>query len=375
MGNLTIYRPGKSKDYRFLDGIIGQSFNISGTLIHCHKYIGPAYQGNTGDSTMNNNLNINETTIQDVLLLENRDRQYDPNIFDLKGNYTVNNLDFNLTQFGAFLSNGTIFINFHINQIIDRIGRKLMPGDVLEIVHKKEEVVLDPSVPYIPSFYVITDTSRGADGYSPTWLPHIWRVKAEPLADSQEYRQILETLTKKGDTLQDLISTYNEATEITDAVKKQGHKEVPTRNFNTDDLFIQTPGVPLTTDNLKQWQFNNPLTPPNSDIEAPKGTRFPSNPEPGDYFLRTDYNPPRMFQRKTSSWEAMNDVWRDREWSPAHRALEDQLVTDEITEISTDPADIFNARQPINDPIPPKINLPKKLNNMTPEEIEEENNE
>ena len=240
-------------------------------------------------------------------------------------------------------------------------------------MHRREDVVLDPTIPYIPSFYVVTDTTRAADGYSPTWLPHIWRVRAEPLSDSQEYKQILESVVKKGFTGQDLASTYAKMEEITQKIRTQGAKDVETRNFNSDSLFIQTNGTPLTTDNLQQWPFNDSLAPPNQDIKAPEGTRFPENPEPGDYFLRTDYDPPRMFMRLEYSWQAQYDCWRDRPWSPANRTLENYLNDTQITELSSDPADQFDSRQPINNPVPPKIKLPRRLNEITQEEENLEN--
>ena len=40
-----------------------------------------------------------------------------------------------ITEENTFLSNDTIFINVHYNDMIDIMGRKLMVGDVIELPH------------------------------------------------------------------------------------------------------------------------------------------------------------------------------------------------------------------------------------------------
>jgi hypothetical protein len=356
---LSIYKPGKSKDYRFLDKLINQQFQVSGTLIHVHKYIGPVAQGDTGDSTISQATDPNELTIQDVLLIENRDRNYDTNIIDLQAGYTVNDLDFNLTQFGISLNTNILFLNFHINEMIDRLGRKLIPGDVLEVVHRKEEVPLDPTVPYIPAYYVVKDTARAAEGYSPTWLAHILRVRAEPMPDSQEYSQILDTPIKNGLTLEDIISNASSTTAVNDAVVAQGDANTPTKNFDNNNLYVSgsgstvnQPGTGSGGSGMVDWPFNNDGTIPNTNIKAPTGTRFPENPMVGDWFLRTDYQPSRLFQREDTRWCARQIVWRDRPWTAGDRTLED-FLDPSITTVMPDNQS-FNEREPVSNPIPDK---------------------
>jgi hypothetical protein len=43
-------------------------------------------------------------------------------------------------------------------------------------------------------YYVMQDATRAAEGFAPTWYPHLWRVKLQPLVDSQEYKDIINTL-------------------------------------------------------------------------------------------------------------------------------------------------------------------------------------
>jgi hypothetical protein len=127
------------------------------------------------------------------LLLENRDRVYSPDVFIMRGVYRTQDIDFDLTQFGLFLNGDTLFITFHYNDMIDTFGRKLMSGDVIEVPNLKDYHPLDTSlVKALPRYYVIQDANYASEGFSVTWLPHLWRVKATPMVNAQEYSQIID---------------------------------------------------------------------------------------------------------------------------------------------------------------------------------------
>ena len=105
-------------------------FTVGSTDLYVHKYLGPTNQGASTDYTQPEYNSLNPNNIQDLLFLENRDRSYDPDIYRLRGHYNVQNLDFDLSQFGLFLNNDIVFITIHYNDMIDLLGRKLIVGDV-----------------------------------------------------------------------------------------------------------------------------------------------------------------------------------------------------------------------------------------------------
>jgi hypothetical protein len=237
MPRLSLYRPEKGNDYKFIDKNIWELFQVGGTDVLIHKYIGPgsisvweaaktykvgefvqrsisgqatvykAIVSSTGIVPPNSNYwefirTETPTTpvyssddpfqIQDLLFLENRDRKYDPDIYVLRGIYNVQDTDFNLSQFGLFLQNDTIFITFHINDTVEKVGRKLISGDVIELPHLKDEYALNDLQFALKRFYVIEEVSRAAEGFSVTWYPHLYRAKCKPLVDSQEFKDILD---------------------------------------------------------------------------------------------------------------------------------------------------------------------------------------
>ena len=194
MPRLSLYRPNRTNDYQFLDRTISEQYTVGGLDIYVHKYLGPK-TGDPGDAdiTIPVREELNPLFIEDLLLLENRDRAYDPDVYVMRGVYRVQDIDFDLTQFGLFLNNDTLFITFHYNDMIDTFGRKLMSGDVLEFPNLKDYNPLNAEIPLpLPRYYVIQDAAFAQEGFSVTWLPHLWRVKATPLVNAQEYQDIMK---------------------------------------------------------------------------------------------------------------------------------------------------------------------------------------
>lgn len=193
MPRLSLYRPEKANDYTFFDRTIKEQFTVGGTDLLIHKYLGSNNPPDSKDLTQPHYDTIDPTKIQDLLFLENRNRTYDPNVYRVRGHYNVANLDFDLSQFGLFLTNDVIFVTVHYNNMIDVVGRKLMVGDVFELPHLIDYHPLDDTVPVgLRRFYQITDANFASEGFSQTWFPHLWRIKCEPLINSQEFNDILK---------------------------------------------------------------------------------------------------------------------------------------------------------------------------------------
>jgi hypothetical protein len=163
-------------------------FTIGGTDIIIHKYLGPNNPDDADATAATPQYDVvKETNIQDLLFLENRDRKYDADVYTHRGIYNVQDIDFDLSQFGLFLSNDILFLTVHIRSIIKTLGRKPMPGDVIELPHLKDEYALNDFSLALKRFYVIEDVNRAAEGFSQTWWPHLYRLKMKQIYDGQEY--------------------------------------------------------------------------------------------------------------------------------------------------------------------------------------------
>lgn len=339
MPRLSLYRPEKGNDFRFLDKIINEQFQVGGTDVYLHKYLGPQ-DPEDGESTPTIPLNSNgipELGIQDLLFMENRDRRYDSNIYIIRGIYTLQDIDFNLSQFGLFLNNDNIIITFHLRSSFDAIGRKIMAGDVIELPHQKDEYALDDALVALKRFYVISEVTRPANGYSQTWYPHLVRAKCQPLVDTQEFKEILDqdSGAEDGSTLRDLLSTYQKNIEINEQIIAQAEEDADKSGYKTNHFFVvplenqetvdirdaSETGIDASNSSTyidSSYVLNTPNTdyyigyltgdgvPPNG---APYGfgISFPTNPIEGQFFLRTDYLPNRLFRFDGRHWIKYED--------------------------------------------------------------------
>jgi len=322
MPKLSLYRQNKQNDYRFFDRTISEQLTVGGTDLYIHKYLGPTNQGPSIDYTQPDYANLSPTNIQDLLFLENRDRTYDDNIYRLRGHYNVQNLDFDLSQFGLFLNNDILFITVHYNDMIDIIGRKLMVGDVIELPHLLDYNPLKETIPVaLKRFYQITDANFASEGFSQTWFPHLWRIKCEKLVNSQEFSQILQqpvetdnflgtwdstktypagyTVTfgdknyisiaevpagesppnptywelDTGETLSDILSTYNTNISINNAQLEEANRIVPLSGYNNTNLYV----VPI----YGEWETNTQLSGKIGQPAPPINLTISSNGPPG----------------------------------------------------------------------------------------------
>lgn len=195
MSGFNLWKPNKSNDFNFIDRSIGEYFRISGVSVFLHKYLSPVESTDNEDTTSDYNgsssTSSSITDIQDQFFKENRDRLYDDKVYEMKAIYNMQETEFDLSQFGLFLSNDTLFLEFHLKTCLDQIGRKIVAGDVFEMYHMRDDALLDPAAPAINKFYAVDQVTRALDGWSATWRPHILRVRMEPITNSQEYSGIL----------------------------------------------------------------------------------------------------------------------------------------------------------------------------------------
>jgi len=382
MPRLSLYRPEKAHDYKFFDRTILEQFMVGGTDVYIHKYLGPKSpdpENATPDQPVQNG-NISELGIQDLLLLENRDRQYSEDVYVMRCIYNLQQLDWSLSQFGLFLANDTIFVHFHLNDTVKQIGRKLMSGDVIELPHLKDPYALNDASVAMRRFYVVDDVLRATEGFSATWYPHLIKVKCKPLVNSQEYADIMNRSaedpaspyapTGEDRSLLELMNSYNSMTDINNAIIAQAEEDAPMSGYDTDHLWMipvdengkimiaddtmdgmtlwdasdfyvkvngvytddngqeitnPTPerlalyGVPVidTSLTLKSPRQNYYLSYIGGDIKPPNGYRlngmgaqFPDTATQGNFFLRTDFAPNRLFRYDGRKWVKFIDKLR-----------------------------------------------------------------
>jgi hypothetical protein len=375
MPRISMWREGThSNDFKFHDGVIREMFTVGGTGISIHKYIGIIDQGASSDLSRPQAVADDPLAIQDFLFLENRDRKYDQDVYNMRGIYNVADTDFDLSQFGLFLQNDTLFITFHLADMDRILGRSLMSGDVLELPHLKDYNSLDTSLEVaLKRYYVVQEGTRPTEGYSPTWWPHLWRIKCTPLVDSQEYQDILSKIQidentgeSTGSTLRDLLSTYSKELEITNKVVEQAEVEVPKSGYDTSKFYVvpaDETGQPMdptgytadtstqTVDSALISADSTRISPENSnaysgyligDGLAPNGetvsmgTSFPGTAIEGEYVLRLDFLPNRLFRFNGTRWTKVEDNVRSNPTPGQSTSLRSGFINNTATTTQDD---------------------------------------
>jgi hypothetical protein len=271
-------------------------YTVGGLDIYLHKYLGPktsdedSVESGNYDATQPVYSQENPLFIQDLLLLENRDRAYDPDVYIMRGVYRTQDIDFDLSQFGLFLNNDTVFITFHYNNMIDTMGRKLMSGDVLEIPNLRDMNPLNESIPRaLPRYYVIQDSAFASEGFSQTWMPHLWRVKCTPMVNAQEYQEIVNK-PFVSEQIWDNGNFYPQGNIVNSGdTYYQAKIDVPVGTEITNTTYWQQIDPPTTADRAstrpRDYEINDAIL-LEADIEVPlsgydtvKFYIYPTNPD------------------------------------------------------------------------------------------------
>ena len=324
MPRLSLYRPERGKDYQFIDDRIFEMFTVGGTDVNLHLLLGttnPTDEDATATTPQYDTMSV--TNIQDLLFLENRDRKYEENIYTIRGIYNLQDLEFNLSQFGMFLSNDMLFLTIHMNSTVKTLGRKIVIGDVVELPHLRDEYALNDFQYALKNFYVVEDITRPAEGYSPTWFPHLYRLKLKQIAAGQEFKDIDADSTREKELaineaiVQDaeanaLLSGYETQHFFTLQVNANGEPELV--RADTTMIDASTHKLSGSIDHV----MRNPVKegymgyllgdgiPPNG-LPFGCGISFPPTGIDGDYWLRTDMIPNRLFRYDGKRWMKFED--------------------------------------------------------------------
>jgi hypothetical protein len=284
-----------------------------------------------------------------------------------------------------------------------------MNGDVLEVPNLKDYYPLNQSIPQpLPRYYVVQDADYATEGMSQTWLPHTWRVKATPMTNNQEFKDVLKKpvvseniwdpgnfyptgwVTNYGDvyyrarqntpagtditntdywelytppTQSDVFSTRPKDNQINDAILTQADVEVPASGYDVKPLYVVAtvdggqPANPtsLTTldgvsvdgtqggmnvtpeaDGYTVGYLTGDGVPPNG-LPVTSGVQFPLGAVSGDYCLRVDYFPNRLFRYSGTRWVKIEDKVRTNlNNGPANDTLRSGFVNNTYTTPTTD---------------------------------------
>lgn len=262
-----------------------------------------------------------QSNIQDVILLENRDRDYQTDPVTIKGYYDLQSAVTDLTKFGM----GTIVsyqIKVNFNSCIASIGRPIVIGDIVEL---PSETQYTPDLQPIKRYLEVTDVTWDAGSYTPGWMPTMLLITAEPALASQETRDIFGDLAGKIDTSglfdndDGTAIQYQDYSTVDQTIRADAYTAVPekgaegsntVREFSQEELDLTSNKFPA----IKKMNFNRTGkfvedAMPQNDEPYTEGPEFPTNPTNGAYHRMTYAGlaqdvPPRLYR-----WSSTKGRW------------------------------------------------------------------
>ena len=205
-----------------------------------------------------------------------------------------------------------------------------MVGDVIELPHLLDYNPLKETIPVaLKRFMQITDANYASEGFSQTWFPHLWRIKCEPLVDSEEFSQILQEpinqdnylglwdkdktypagyvisygdknyisktevpigIAPPNDTyweldtasnLKDILATYNKNIAINDAALREAERLVPKSGYDRSKLYIVPTYGEYESNTQLSGKYNQPAPPINVVADSAGGPGTPVMPTTG----------------------------------------------------------------------------------------------
>ncbi len=377
MSRISLWSPVKGADFQFTDRTVGENFRIAGDGILIHLYEGP-----TTDSTGNTDTSL--TTIQDVLFLANNNRKYNPNVIELRGHHQPQDVNYDLSQFGIFLSSDTIRIQFHYTDMIDSLGRKLIAGDVLEFPSMRDVPIFDNAVG-INRYYVVQDALYAAAGYGQKWFPHIWLVRAKLMTASTEFTEIIDQAATgqtaggvgqgigimpdgftdtsvdgnpglgKNPDITNSLDLFCKIIKITDEVVAEAEKNAffDPKFFESANLYIYidpNTNYPVIGSNY----FSGDGAPPNGGPLLGAGISFPQGMQDGQYYLRIDYFPERLFQKQGPVYKLIEENVL-KNWTAYNRVLDTFIDNNKDTVLSD--GTIIPEKQAVSQVVKQKVDL------------------
>ena len=306
----------QTKNSRFISDLSRLHIDMGGVLLNVYRLKGTFDQERDALNVKVDDKGSQEEAIdiasfmgvQDTILNENRDREYD---FDeipiMKGTYTVSQNELEYLRFGLVSANDIITMEFHAQEMEKQLGRRMIPGDVIEMPHLRE-VGIDGRV--ANKWYEVGSVVWSPTGYDPMFARHILAVLLKPMRHQQEFLDIFEREDEYCKTLADQASNLDAMMSITTANQVKAREHANTTWHDTTIMWFD-PDHPSS----KPYRWNDDAKPPNGVLPVGQGNNFPPNPTDGDWFLRTDFEPNKLFRFQNECWVKKEEDIK-REWQP-----------------------------------------------------------
>lgn len=228
--------------------------------------------------------------IEDRILFENRNRDYQQSSIGVKGYYELVSPMTILSWAGAGTGSTNYTIKIPFTSIVAAIGRPVVIGDILEL---PSEIQYSANLTPVKKYLEVTDVTWDSSTYTPGWRPTMLLITATPAIASQETRDIFGDMVKNVDTMglfdkdDGNATKYQDFSAISHTIKNESLTQVPERGSEgsntvrafTDQEITEASSIAnLTRLNFNKTQLYVEDAIPQNGAAYTEGSEFPLNP-------------------------------------------------------------------------------------------------
>ncbi len=262
------------------------------------------------------------SNIQDKVLFENRNRDYNPAPIQLRGYYDLFNIQIDLSRFGVEVP-AAYTIKIPFSTAVARLGRPLIIGDIIEL---PSETQYGPDLRPVKKYVQVTDVAWDASSYTPGWRPTMLLITTEPAMASEETQDVLGSIAAHVDS-SGLFDNddgnslnYQDFSAISQTIAAEAKTQVPERGAEGSNTIREfTPAEIEAADeqgfpHINRLGFNRTglyvedAMPQNGDAFT-EGPVFPANPYNGQYHRLTYTGLAKDVPARLHRWSETKHNW------------------------------------------------------------------
>jgi hypothetical protein len=346
------YDDRPSKDSSFVSGLVREHIEIGGVVVYIWLLKGFFDQTRSDGSKPVIDEALNDE-IQDAILMETRDRRYADDAILARAAFRVSESQLDFARYGQLLSTDVLQLEFHRTSMETVCGRRLVPGDVIETPHYRD---IGTDGRPMNRYYAVESIIRSPTGWDASYENHISAVTARPIKDAQEFIDLMERKDKTGASIQQQISQRDALEQLTGKIQNAAMEQAYTTWWDTTIIYVD-PETQIVE------KFTDDGVPPNG-LPVTNVSSFPLSPTEGDYVLRIDMVPRKLYRYNGTKW-VLKEIDRKRQWGTYNwTAKLAQFATDQTEEMDSRPweyksiHDLATPRQNRSEPSPKAQSYP-----------------
>ena len=260
--------------------------------------------------------------IQDMILLENRNRDYATETISLKGYYDLTSNNTDLSRFGIEIPTSNYQIKINFSACVALLGRPIVIGDIIEL---PSEAQYTPTLQTVKKYLEVTDVTWDSTSYTPGWLPLMLLVSVQPAMASEETQSVFGDLAATVDSSglfdgnDGNNAKYQDFAAVTQNITAKAKEQVPERGsegsntireFSEEDY--DAAGVNASTLNKMQFRRNKLYVEdamPQNGENYTEGPTFPASPTNGAYHRVTQEGLAKDVPARLYRWSTVKNKW------------------------------------------------------------------